>query len=87
VINDQFSVENEIIKIRKDFLTKFVKVSADYHDPKPWECLNRVGWMHSSIKGKPAMVRHMHCGLILGWAVNMLIPALCATSVAGGLEE
>jgi hypothetical protein len=75
---DEFTVENEIIKIRKDFLTKwFVRVvSADYTDPKTCEHLNRVGWMQSVIKGKPAMVGYMCCGLLLGWVVNMLMPAL-----------
>jgi hypothetical protein len=83
---DEFSVENEIIKIRKDFLTRwFVKVvSADYRDPKTWEYLNRVGWMHSSIKGKPAMVEYMHCGLLLGWVVGVIIPAVLSQA---GLEE
>jgi hypothetical protein len=80
---DEFSVETEIIKIRKDFLTRwFVKVvSADYNDPKTWEY--GVGWMHSSINGKPAMVGYMHCGSLLGWVVGVLIPAV----LSQGLDE
>jgi hypothetical protein len=87
---DMFPLDSEEIKIRKDFLTKwFVKVvSADYTDAKTWEYLNRVGLMHSSINGRPARVEYMHCGILFGYVVSMLIPVVLGMEVEGlGVEE
>lgn len=75
----QISLDDEEIKIRKDFLSRwFVKlVTADYGDPKTWEYLDRVGARHAPKRdGDQPLIDYMHCAILLGWVVDLLIPAV-----------
>lgn len=73
------SLDHEQIKFRKDFLRGYLVklVSMDYDDPKTWEYLDKVGFMHTGVAGSETGFKHrakkeslrveyVHCGLLLG---------------------
>ena len=75
----EISLDDEEIKIRKDFLSRwFVKVvTADYSNPKTWEYFDRVGVQHAPKKeGDQPLVDYMQCAILLGWVFDRLIPAV-----------
>ena len=87
----ELNQDHPAIKYRKNFLKQYLVklVTADYQDPKTYEYFDRVALMHTGTMGVSAMrkgksplrVEYIHMGLLLGYVVEIIVPAVMALDV------